>query len=768
MNIITMPTIEFETGSKGNFAVKYAALGWYVIPLWWIDSEGKCACGKDDECSSPGKHPYHPLAPFGQRSATCDVAIVRKWWSSCPDANIGIYLAPSGLCAIDIDPRNGGLFTIEDIESKHGPIVSDLLQYTGGGGEHRVFERPSGTLPGKLGKGVDVKLDGYIVAEPSNHASGGVYSWEASSSPLDGIAASPLPDWIRDLSAATLNRTGIEPGDRQPVEEQKIADLRSALPYIKAPSRDDWLMVMFAIHNEIGGQIGFDICDEWSAANGAKYDPVDQMRVWRSCKRRGLEGVTLATVFKMAMDAGWSNAPEPAETPENIKSYVMALVEKAKQDVAKSGEVIQSPGEWEIPVRALQDIADWFSTLSEEPHPIISIVGALALGSVVAGRKYRSVNANWTAMQFVLSGPSGVGKNYIKSGINRLLHASDLPNLFGASFYTHSSAVYWALRNAPTHLCVSDEFGNSFSEARRSETGNKMSVFKSFKQVYSDCDDTFRADSYSMSGLSRRDQEDRATPPIVRPSMSLLGLTTPGQFYSEIKAASIEDGLMNRFVVFNVDKAGCLRHQLMGDGIPPQNLINIIHAVRRIGEGRDAAFDAFPDIIQVGFSGGARKVFDMFKSEADAFGDALEETGMGNMPRRWRENAMRMATMLAAWENPLMPVVSQEIAEWCCKLVRKCGEETIKQLGGRIFESSYGLTMNMVLETIRSVGVGNWISRSNLLRRHRGIKAREMSEAMSHLEEAGLIIAEKHETNGRSSLRFMSIPEHPSFPGKEA
>ena len=84
--------------------------------------------------NSPGKHPYHPFAPFGQRSATCDASQVRKWWSSCPEANIGIYLAPSGLCAIDIDPRNGGLFTIDDIEAEHGPIVSDLLQYTGGGG----------------------------------------------------------------------------------------------------------------------------------------------------------------------------------------------------------------------------------------------------------------------------------------------------------------------------------------------------------------------------------------------------------------------------------------------------------------------------------------------------------------------------------------------------------------------------------------------------------------------------------------------------------
>lgn len=761
MNLVNIPSVEFEQGTNGAYALQYASLGWHVIPLWWIQ-DGQCACGKDD-CKTPGKHPLGRLAPFGQKSATYEARTIARWWKAEPNANIGIYLAPSGLCAIDIDPRNGGIETIDQLEAQHGPIVSDLLQYTGGGGEHRIFERPTGNMPGKLGPGVDFKLDGYIVVEPSNHLSGKRYEFEASSSPLDGCVASPLPDWLRDLAQSAQHRANIPPAETPtPIEQQRLDDLTSALPYILNPDRDTWLRVGFAIHNEIGGQVGFDLWDGWAAKNGSPYDPSDQIRVWRSFKRRGIDGVTLASVFQLAMDEGWINAPEPSVSPAET---IAAFIAKIKESAALPKENVKpKTGQWRIPVPALQEVADWFSTLSETPHPMISVVGALAFGSVVAGRRYRSTNANWTAMQYVLAAPSGVGKNYIKSGINRLLLAADMHDFFGSSFYTHSAAVYWALNTKPTHICVSDEFGDSMAEARLSENSNKASVFKALKFVYSDCDDAYIPEAYSMSGLSKRDREERKNPPVIRPSLTLLGLTTPMQFYGEVKTRHIEGGTMNRFVVFNLDKDGCKKRQRMGDGIPPENLIDYIKSVRQLGElPRDFAPDVIPTFITVPFTNEASQVFDRFKEEEEEAGDALEQTGMGNMPRRWRENAMRIATMLAAWDNPSDPIITEELADWSCRLVRHFGEETIKQLIGKVSDSDYGHSSNMVLSTIKDYGPGNWISRTELCRRHRGIKARDMADILSHLVDMELVLSQREngkESGGRPAFVF-------TYAGKE-
>lgn len=165
------------------YALAYAALGWHVFP---VEPRAKIPVGR--------------LVPRGHLDATTDQDTIRRWWKLAPDAGIGVSLAASGLVAIDVDPRNGGTETFEQLQAEHGPLRSEVTAYTGGGGEHHVFVLPPGmhpTLPGSLGPGIDVKCNGYIVVEPSIHPNGKAYGWEASSSPLDGVAPSPLPDWLR-------------------------------------------------------------------------------------------------------------------------------------------------------------------------------------------------------------------------------------------------------------------------------------------------------------------------------------------------------------------------------------------------------------------------------------------------------------------------------------------------------------------------------------------------------------------------------------------
>lgn len=252
-------------------ALSYAALGWDILPCWWAEKNDagamRCACS-NAQCKSPAKHPISQLVTHGQKRATKDAGLIKSWWEQYPQANIAVFLEPSGLCAIDIDPRNGGIQTMDDIEAKHGLLTSDLLQFTGGGGEHRVFLAPkNSTLPGQLGRGVDVKLNGYIMLEPSNHISGGSYAWEASSDPRDGLMASPLPDWLRDL--AGMRKAGLV--DAGPADAMALIvpqavrdDLEQALQHIECESRESWLSCGMALHATDDRQWAFSTWDNWS------------------------------------------------------------------------------------------------------------------------------------------------------------------------------------------------------------------------------------------------------------------------------------------------------------------------------------------------------------------------------------------------------------------------------------------------------------------------------------------------------------------------
>ena len=165
-----------------DYALAYAARDWAVFPLHTIDG-GQCTCGKDN-CNAKGKHPLHS---GGFKIATTDTQTIRDWWELDEDANIGIATGRiSGLLVVDIDigSNKNGLDSLQKLEVDFGPLPRDLVVRTGGGGFHHYLQMPAQPVSGsvsKIGLHIDVRADGgYVVAPPSRHISGNLYTWENS------------------------------------------------------------------------------------------------------------------------------------------------------------------------------------------------------------------------------------------------------------------------------------------------------------------------------------------------------------------------------------------------------------------------------------------------------------------------------------------------------------------------------------------------------------------------------------------------------------
>jgi hypothetical protein len=186
-------------------ALRYAAQGWPVFPVWWVEN-GQCACGNAD-CQHPGKHPIGKLAPNGRNSATTDPETIKRWWRQYPKANIGIPTGPeSGLVVVDLDPRNGG-----SVEKLPGNLPLTLTAKTGGGGWHYYLVHPGDgfrfpkALPGC--EGADLKVaGGYVLAPPSTHVSGRRYSWEM---PPETTLLAPCPEWLLKTAKPPEPRSAI-------------------------------------------------------------------------------------------------------------------------------------------------------------------------------------------------------------------------------------------------------------------------------------------------------------------------------------------------------------------------------------------------------------------------------------------------------------------------------------------------------------------------------------------------------------------------------
>lgn len=210
----TLSLMKFNTLSLANAAHAYADQGIPVFPLVPRAKE--------------------PRVPRGFYSATTDLDQIEAWWSSFPHANIGIATGkPSGWWVLDIDPRHGGMRSLEALE-RHArewgstlPLHLTLRGLTGGGGVHLFYQMPvypgvdppNGTFAGY--EGIELKkAGGYVVAPPSIHPSSLAYQWQQEIDEESGqeIGPAPFPLALLELWVEAQQRAfsrAAPPGDAQ-------------------------------------------------------------------------------------------------------------------------------------------------------------------------------------------------------------------------------------------------------------------------------------------------------------------------------------------------------------------------------------------------------------------------------------------------------------------------------------------------------------------------------------------------------------------------
>lgn len=156
-----------------DVAHTYLDRGWHVLPV-----------------KPRHKDPHFDFAPRAYLSATDDHDRVDTWFARRPDINIGIAARQSGLIILDLDHRDfdDRAWDLEDRLAEQHPTYTVRT----GDGWHLYYDAaaiPAGMrIPGKLGNGIDIKYNGYVVAAPSIHPSGATYTCTSDVTP----AAFPL------------------------------------------------------------------------------------------------------------------------------------------------------------------------------------------------------------------------------------------------------------------------------------------------------------------------------------------------------------------------------------------------------------------------------------------------------------------------------------------------------------------------------------------------------------------------------------------------
>lgn len=737
-----------QTDSRLGYALRYAALGWHVMPLWWVTDKGACACS-DEHCKNPGKHPISYLVPRGQDNATTDEARLRYWFESEPEANIGIFLRPSGLMAIDIDPRNGGVETIEAIEAKNGRLESDVLAITGGGGEHRVFLAPAnGTLPGKLGDGVDVKLNGYIVVEPSNHASGQRYQWEGSSDPLEGAVPSPLPDWLRDLVGARVAM------DHQPVvgerfvTEQQVRELESALTCISADDYHQWINVGQALRS-IGAQ-GFGLWDTWSQSSD-KYDAQAQGRKWRSFKPGAYN---IESIFHLAAQAGWCNPlAGGAVVAQAIEAAPVVIYdEDVQEEPIEAPEGVAMPPELLNPPGVLGDIARHILATAQRPQPVLAVTAALSLAGTVLGRKVATETGLRSNLYLVGVAGTAAGKEHPRNVIKNILSGANLSDFIGGEDIGSGQGLVSRVAASPNVLFQIDEFGLFMQDVQNPKAGShRASILTNFIKLFSSAGTVYHGTEYA-------NQKERPRQDIEYPCVHLHATTTPETLFDALGSQHVTSGYLNRMLVTFAGSERP-RRQRARPAPTPAAVKEWIEAARSMSNGLAGLHPGTP--IVVGMDGAAAALFDAFDDELEQRITEGEKKGTAPLWGRAWEHAAKVALVCACAQRIAAPVIDRAAAEWAIHFVRFHVEAIEREVSARMADSPFMKVMLAAARAIQKAGKLGMTERdlSRACSPFKALKPQERNQVLEALlrdEEVQSVKFKSASGKGRPRQAFVS------------
>ncbi len=155
----------------------------------------------------------------GFKDATADEKQIGKWWTSCPDANIGLAL-DGKFWVLDVDNPDGEK-SLTELEAQHEPLPPTTQIRTGSGGRHIYFSAPSfrvKTTAGKLGSGIDVRgASGYVLVPPSRTVA--EYVWISRNRLIQA------PEWLLALVRGPLRASH---GSAHPQGPKRLTPLSRA------------------------------------------------------------------------------------------------------------------------------------------------------------------------------------------------------------------------------------------------------------------------------------------------------------------------------------------------------------------------------------------------------------------------------------------------------------------------------------------------------------------------------------------------------------
>ncbi len=546
-------------------------------------------------------------------------------------------------------------------------------------------------------------------------------------------------------------------------------DIREALNCMDAScDYNTWLEMGMALHHELGNS-GFAIWNAWSARSSEKYKGIEDLNSkWKSFKPGG--GVTIATLFMHARNAGWRPTPPPlvnyvitnTGTPinstvtRNSVTHIRATEQdsglQATEEFEEADEFVDPVDKclddlepyavsdiFDFPCSILKSTFDWVQSVAPAPIPIFSLSASLSLLAFLKKDAVISTTDLRTNLYILVIGPSRSGKNNGLGCISAILKALDkrgsLASAIGSSqglidaLCKKENCVYWA----------QDEISHIFQNFQNRNAGTHETRLEQQLLTLYNCNyiTTDKIKGEEIQGIEN-------------PYLNVYGTATEN-IINKLNPEAAVSGLLARFLVFwlKPDYEPSERNTNINKSIP-HKLLEELSSIKCVGK-------------IVSFDDSAKEWFRRFSKVTQTVQRELrcQAAKVDSLVGNLGEQSIKLALLVAkaqrieidtgnskAEYDDAIKITLKDI-QWAVSVAIHCLKNNL-DIAGLLTENKNEKHINKILEYL-AAHTGKWVKRANICRHLRyAINARQLDDLLEPLLESKQIIKTPSKKGGGS------------------
>lgn len=389
------------------------------------------------------------------------------------------------------------------------------------------------------------------------------------------------------------------------------------------------------------------------------------------------------------LDQGYG-IPAPDAGAKVDLSRLLAKIEEARKGEPVEG-VFPDPGPMpddllSVPgfVNALRD-----HTMRTAPYPnkMLAFAGALAMLSLLSGRRFKDRRGGRCNVYLVALAESGAGKDHPrKTNVNLAAQGGFLERI--GDTFASGEGLEDAMEASPCMLFQLDEADYLFQTMKQKDA--RAEVLNATLLKFYGASSTV----YMKRRVARprgRAAEGAATPAtsIVEPHLVLFGTAIPRFFYEALTQRSLENGLLARCLIVEAGPRGAAGspHEEAFPAVVEQTVRTLLAA-----DGQGNLAGLFPRPRTLDETPGATKIAESVSRLADERYAACEKTEDGTARALWAraaEKVHKLAMLHAISANPATPRITEESYRWAWRFVEHLTRRMLYMCSIFVHESEY-------------------------------------------------------------------------------